>query len=44
MDFDHPVHDCFYVALALREQSTLVTADTRLLQLAHRIGITAEML
>lgn len=28
---DHPVYDCFYLALAEKEQATLVTADTRLL-------------
>ncbi len=28
---DHPVYDCFYVALAEREGAPLVTADQRLL-------------
>src|SRR5690349_9037073 len=28
---DHPVYDCFYVALAEREAAPLVTADRRLL-------------
>jgi predicted nucleic acid-binding protein len=28
---DHPVYDCFYIALAEREDATLVTADRRLL-------------
>ena len=27
---DHPVYDCFYLALAEREQAELVTADRRL--------------
>ena len=27
----HPVHDCFYLALAEREDATLVTADRRLI-------------
>jgi predicted nucleic acid-binding protein len=27
---NHPVYDCFYVALAQREKSMLVTADDRL--------------
>lgn len=27
---DHPIYDCFYVALAEREAATLVTADRRL--------------
>jgi predicted nucleic acid-binding protein len=29
---DHPTYDCLYVALALREEATLVTADRRLLR------------
>jgi predicted nucleic acid-binding protein len=29
---DHPVYDCFYVALAEREAGRLVTADERLLE------------
>jgi len=29
---DHPVYDCFYVALALREAAPLLTADRRLAQ------------
>jgi predicted nucleic acid-binding protein len=28
-DLDHPVYDCFYLALALQEQRPLVTADRR---------------
>jgi len=28
---DHPVYDCFYLALAEREQSVVVTADRRLI-------------
>jgi predicted nucleic acid-binding protein len=27
----HPVYDCFYLALAEREDATLVTADRRLI-------------
>ncbi len=27
---DHPAHDCFYVALAMREAAPLITADRRL--------------
>ena len=44
VDFGHPIYDCFYVALASREQSTLVTADARLSVLANRIGIRVELL
>lgn len=28
-DLDHPVYDCFYLALALQEQYQVVTADKR---------------
>lgn len=28
-DLDHPVYDCLYLALALREDAVLVTADRR---------------
>jgi predicted nucleic acid-binding protein len=44
VDFGHPIYDCFYLALARREQCTLVTADARLSQLANRIGISVELL
>jgi predicted nucleic acid-binding protein len=30
-DLRHPVYDCFYLALAEREDATLVTADRRLI-------------
>ena len=29
IDLDHPVYDCFYLALALQEQYPVVTADAR---------------
>ena len=28
-DLDHPVYDCFYLALAIQEQYPVVTADAR---------------
>ena len=31
LDLDHAIHDCFYLALADREDATLVTADHRFL-------------
>jgi len=33
-ELDHPLHDCFYVALAMREGFPLVTDDQRLLKVA----------
>ncbi len=29
VDLDHPVYDCFYLALAVQEQYKVVTADAR---------------
>jgi predicted nucleic acid-binding protein len=29
LDLDHPVYDCFYLALAIQEQYPVITADTR---------------
>ena len=29
VDLDHPVYDCFYLALAVQEQYSVVTADAR---------------
>lgn len=29
VDLDHPVYDCFYLALAVQEQYAVVTADAR---------------
>jgi predicted nucleic acid-binding protein len=29
---DHPVYDCFYLALAQKEAAALVTADRRLVE------------
>jgi predicted nucleic acid-binding protein len=37
---DHPVYDCFYVALARRESAPLITADARL---ADRFAAAAEI-
>ncbi len=35
----HPIYDCFYLALALREGVTLAAADRRLLALAKAEGV-----
>jgi len=42
--FDHAVYDCFYLALAGREDGTLVTADNEQFQLARRARIKARLL
>jgi predicted nucleic acid-binding protein len=34
----HPIYDCFYLALAERERSPVVTADQRLLSAAKKLG------
>jgi len=31
LELDHPVYDCFYLALAELERNSMVTADQRLL-------------
>lgn len=36
LSLDHPVYDCFYLALAEREQCALVTADDRLFRKTRR--------
>ena len=35
---DHPIYDCFYLALAERERLPIVTADGRLLAAARKLG------
>ena len=37
IDLDHPIYDCFYLALAERERCALVSADKRLLTAAKRL-------
>jgi predicted nucleic acid-binding protein len=39
IDRDHPIYDCFYVALALRENAQLVTADRRMAAMVQAVGI-----
>jgi len=36
---DHPLYDCFYIALAEAESAILVTDDARVLALAGRAGL-----
>ena len=44
LDLDHPIYDCFYVALALRERAPLVTADRKVWTIARRQDIEATLL
>jgi len=37
LSIQHPVHDCFYLALARRESAPLVTADKRLAAAAQAL-------
>jgi predicted nucleic acid-binding protein len=41
---DHPIYDCLYIALALRENSTLVTADAKQFAAARKARALARML
>ena len=45
IDLNHPVYDCFYLALAERERCALVSADVKLLAAAKKLkGIEARKL
>ena len=37
MTLEHPIYDCFYIALAERERAVLVSADSRLVAAAQRV-------
>lgn len=39
---NHPVYDCFYLALARREHAPLVTADRKLAALANRLDLRVQ--
>jgi predicted nucleic acid-binding protein len=43
-DLDHSVYDCFYLALAERENARLVTADQRLFDVARKTKIKVRQL
>ena len=40
VQFNHPVYDCLYLALAERESITLVTDDAKLVTIAKRAKLT----
>lgn len=40
-DFDHPIYDCLYLALALRKDVPVITADVRFARLASRFAMIA---
>ncbi|WP_431859176.1 type II toxin-antitoxin system VapC family toxin [Azospirillum sp.] len=40
-DFDHPIYDCLYLALALRKGVSVVTADARFARLPLRFPMIA---
>jgi predicted nucleic acid-binding protein len=42
--FRHPVYDCFYLAVAMREAAPLITADATQFELARQARIEARML
>ena len=45
LELQHPIYDCFYLALAERERCAMVTADERLLRKAGTIkGIEVRQL
>jgi len=44
LDLNHPVYDCFYLALAARERMPLITADDRLRAAAERANVDARPL
>ena len=42
-ELGHPVYDCVFLALALREQAVLVTADEKFVKAVRRTGMTAQV-
>lgn len=42
--FNHPVYDCFYLALAEREDAPLITADERQLAAARKAKVRVRRL
>ena len=44
IDVSHPIYDCFYIALAQRENAPIVTADECMLAAAEKARVKARML
>ncbi len=44
IDLRHPIYDCFYLALAEREDASLVTADARLIATAKKAKVKVRPL
>ncbi len=44
IDLNHPIYDCFYLALAEREGSELITADARMFTMARKAKVKAKRL
>ena len=43
-ELSHPIHDCFHLALALREGAEVVTADARMAALCKARGIAVRLI
>lgn len=43
LELDHPVYDCFYLALAEAEQASLVTSDRRLLTVVRGTALASRV-
>lgn len=44
LDQNHSVYDCLYIATALTEEASLVTADAKLATIAERCGVPVTLL
>lgn len=43
LELEHAMYDCLYLALALRQDAALVTADAAFVTAAHRGGYAAQV-
>jgi len=44
LDIGHPLYDCLYLALALRESMPMITTDAKLIEAAGRARVEARSL